>query len=485
MSNISSPFVLAFTNYADDPYRLLVESIVDYAIYMVDPARRIASWNSAAERIYGYRAEEIIGQPFSTVFAPQAETDSSPDELCQLALASGHCEFECLRARKDKSLFRAVVSVSSLKNHSGNHAGFSVVTRNVIEQQRAEVASPESAELHRRLLDVLPDALFLNNDGRIAYGNSAFVELFGASSSEELRDRDAMSIFHPKYHGVIRQQLESLQFHNRTVPLAEAEVVRLNGEVVPVKVAATTITHQGRQSILAVLHDIGREKEVERRFRSMIDGIKEYAIYMMDRDGIITTWNDGAAHIYGYTTGEILGLHRNLLFTAEDVAAGIVQDEMDFAAVNGSFSEDRWRVRKDGSRFWANGVMTVLRDSSGRVHGFMKIIRDSTEQKQANAALNESEERYRRLFDAIADPLFVYDRETLEYLAVNEAAVQKYGYSSDEFLGMTIKDIRPVEDIAALLEMLAAAGDLPPGREPIIKLELGLSQRQPASIAEA
>jgi len=190
----------------------------------------------------------------------------------------------------------------------------------------------------------------------------------------------------------------------------------------------------------------------------LVESVVDYAIYMVDPNGIITTWNSGAARIFGFEADEVLGRHRNMLFTAEDVAAGAVQAEQDRAAAHGSASDERWRIRKDGSRFWANGVMTALRDGSGTVSGFVKIVRDLTERKQAEAAIEISEKRYRSLFDAIADPLFVYDRETLTYLAVNAAAVQKYGYSRNEFLGMTIKDIRPVDDVAALLEMLKAAG---------------------------
>lgn len=206
------------------------------------------------------------------------------------------------------------------------------------------------------------------------------------------------------------------------------------------------------------LGSVPQRNAVEQQFIAMVEGIKDYAIYMVDPDGIIMSWNDGAERIFGFAAGEILGRHRNLLFTPEDVVAGAAQAEQNQAMALGSVIDDRWRVRKDGSRFWANGGMAVLRDDQGMVCGFIKILRDLTEQKLAEAALKESEERYRNLFNAISDPLFVYDRETLAYLAVNNAAVQQYGYSRDEFLGMTIKDIRPVEDVSALLEMLATAG---------------------------
>jgi len=455
----SAPVTSTLAHHAADPFRLMVESVKDYAIYMLDPSGTVVSWNSGAERIKGYKSEEIIGRHCSVFYPAEEVAAGTHQASLQRALAEGRHEEVGQRLRKDGTRFWATVTTTPLFDHFNNHLGFAQVTQDISEKHRADLAMKESGERYRRMLDVMPDAMFVNLDGRIEYCNSTFAHLLGASRCEELLGRPVLSIFHPRFHEVITQRIETIQHHNGTVPLIEEEIIRLDGEAVPVEVTATATTHQGQPAILVVLRDLRQRKDVERRFHALIAEVKDYAIYTMDAQGVISTWNDGAARIFGYSAEETIGKHRGMLFSAEDVAAGAPQQEQDRAAAHGSTKEERWRVRKDGSRFWANGSMSVLRDSSGMVQGYVKVVRDLSERKQAEAAIRDSEERYRSLFQAISDPMFVYDRETLGYLAVNDAAVEKYGYSREEFLGMTIKDIRPQEDVTALLAMLATSGN--------------------------
>src|SRR6202044_1562737 len=135
------------------------------------------------------------------------------------------------------------------------------------------------------------------------------------------------------------------------------------------------------------------------------------------------------------------------------------EHELQTAIAEGRYEDEGWRVRKDGSRFWANAVLTALIDGTGKVRGFSNIIRDVTERRRAEELLRESDERHRKLFDNNPHPTWVFDRETLRFLAVNTAAIRKYGYSRDEFLAMTLKDIRPSEDIPALLETVKTLGE--------------------------
>lgn len=196
-------------------------------------------------------------------------------------------------------------------------------------------------------------------------------------------------------------------------------------------------------------------RESEERFRLLVNGITDYAIFRLTPTGHVASWNQGAERIKGYQQDEIVGRHFSCFYLSEDVANGLPERELQMAAQAGRYEDDGWRVRKDGSRFWANVVITSLKDESGTLLGFSKITRDITERKAAEERLHESEERHRRLFDNNPHPTWAYDRETLRFLAVNSAAVRKYGYTTAEFLAMTVKDIRPTADVPALLDSVA------------------------------
>jgi PAS domain S-box-containing protein len=199
--------------------------------------------------------------------------------------------------------------------------------------------------------------------------------------------------------------------------------------------------------------------ESEERFRRLVDGVRDYAVLTLDPAGRIASWNQGAERIKGYKTNEILGCHFSCFYPPEDVQNGKPEQELKTAIAEGRFEDEGWRVRKDGSRFWANVVITAQTDEAGKLRGFSKVTRDITERRQAEQLLQESEDRHRKLFDNNPHPTWVFDRETLRFLAVNDAAVRKYGYSSDEFLRMTIKDIRLPEDVPAILETVAGIRD--------------------------
>src|SRR6201997_1049701 len=200
-------------------------------------------------------------------------------------------------------------------------------------------------------------------------------------------------------------------------------------------------------------------RESEERVRLLVDGVRDYAVLMLDPAGRIASWNQGAERIKGYKADEILGCHFSCFYPPEDVQNGKPEHELKTAIAEGRYEEEGWRIRKDGTRFWANVVITALTDGAGKLRGFSKVTRDITERRQAEQLLQESEDRHRKLFDNNPHPTWVFDRETLRFLAVNDAAVRKYGYSSDEFLKMTIKDIRPPEDVPAMLETVASIRD--------------------------
>src|SRR3984885_953020 len=135
----------------------------------------------------------------------------------------------------------------------------------------------------------------------------------------------------------------------------------------------------------------------DRRYRLLVEAVTDYAIYMLDPTGVVTSWNAGAQRFKGYSADEIIGQHFSRFYTEEDRDRGLPATVLGIAAREGKFEAEGWRVRKDGSRFWAHVVIDPIRNSGGELTGFAKVTRDLTERKETMAALRRSEEQFRLL----------------------------------------------------------------------------------------
>ena len=164
-------------------------------------------------------------------------------------------------------------------------------------------------------------------------------------------------------------------------------------------------------------------RESEEHFRLLIEGVQDYAIFMLDPEGRITTWNEGAQRIKGYKAEEVIGEHFSIFYTDEDVERGHAEEELGVAAQEGRYEEEGLRVRKDGSRFWANAVITALRDEAGNLRGFSKVTRDITTRKEA-------EETLRRSLKELADLKFALDESAI--VAITDVT-GKITYVNDRF----------------------------------------------------
>ena len=133
--------------------------------------------------------------------------------------------------------------------------------------------------------------------------------------------------------------------------------------------------------------------ESERQFRHLVQSVADYAIFQLDKDGVIATWNRGAEQIKGYSADEIIGRHFSVLYTEEDRAAGIPAQTLTTATSEGRFEAEGWRVRKDGTRFWAVVVVDPIRDDNGEIVGFAKVTRDITERTETQRILREAQEQ--------------------------------------------------------------------------------------------
>jgi len=253
-------------------FQLLVTSVRDYAIYMLDPAGYITSWNAGARRFKGYDASEIIGQHFSVFYTEDDRLAGKPARALNTALVGGNFEDEGWRVRKDGSRFWASVVIDPILDTTGELIGFAKITRDITERKAAQ---------------------------------------------EALRAR-------------------------------------------------------------------------EEQFRLLVQGVTDYAIYLLSPAGEVTNWNSGAERIKGYTRDEVVGTHFERFYTEADRANGMPARALAIAKKEGRFENEGWRVRKDGTTFWAHVVVDAIYDDTGRHIGFAKITRDITERRQAAKALEEA-----------------------------------------------------------------------------------------------
>jgi diguanylate cyclase (GGDEF)-like protein/PAS domain S-box-containing protein len=192
----------------------------------------------------------------------------------------------------------------------------------------------------------------------------------------------------------------------------------------------------------------------------MVKSLQDYAILMLDSDGRIASWNTGSERFKGWETDEIIGRSHALFYLEEDIAAGRPGSELAVAAEYGRFEEQHWRLRKDGSRFWANIVITAVRDPSGEPLGYGVVIRDVTDQHAAFEALRRSEFRFRSVTESAIDAIVAFNAD-LRIISWNAAAGRLYGYTAAEAIGQPLWMLVPEfrrEDVEALITVASATG---------------------------
>jgi PAS domain S-box-containing protein len=260
-------------SFAANASELLIQGVVDYAIYMLDPKGLVVSWNPGAQRIKGYTSEEIIGEHFSRFYTDEERAAGIPEQALRIAAETGRFATEAWRMRKDGSRFWAMVVIDPIYQDN-KLIGFAKITRDVTEQRVAQLAALES----------------------------------------------------------------------------------------------------------------------ERRFRLLVEGVTDYAIFMLSPEGYVTNWNAGAERIKGYTAAEIVGQHFSRFYTPEDAEADMPARTLDTARREGRCEAEGWRRRKDGSRFWASVVVDAIHDE-GELIGFAKITRDLSERREAQKQLEAAREQ--------------------------------------------------------------------------------------------
>jgi PAS domain S-box-containing protein len=381
-------------------FQLLINAITDYAISMLDVQGHVTSWNSGAQRLKLYTAPEILGRHFSTFYTPEDRAAGIPALALETAAREERFEAEGWRVRKDGSRFFANVVIDPIRDEQGHLTGFAKITRDITEKRAAQETLRQSEERFRLLVQGVTDyAIYmLDPQGVIASWNPGARRFKGYTEEEIIGEH--FSRFYTdedRQTDLPRRALETAVREGKFEQ--EGWRVRKDGRRMWAHVVIDPIRDdQGHLIGFAkVTRDITERKEAqealrrsEERFRLLVQGVTDYAIYMLDPEGYVTNWNSGAQRLKGYQESEIVGQHFSTFYTPEDREAGLPRQALETAAREGRFEKEGWRVRKDGSRFFAHVIIDTIRDEQGRLIGFAKVTRDITERRAAQEELEKA-----------------------------------------------------------------------------------------------
>jgi PAS domain S-box-containing protein len=393
----------------DDPHHhdralhFLVESATDYAIYMIDLDGQVMTWNQGAERLKGYRRAEIVGQPFSRFFGLEDRRSGTPARLLETARKEGRVESQGWRIRKDGSRFWALATLHAVRDDEGELIGFAKITRDMSAQREAELALIESEQRFRLLVEgVIDYAIYMIDvNGAITNWNKGAERIKGYRAADVIGRHFSM-FYTPedRQAGLPARALAAAMSEGHYE--SEGWRVRKDGTRFWASAVIDPIHDDNGVHIgfAKITRDISERKaaeealaESERQFRTLVSGVVDYALYMLDPNGVVTSWNAGAEHIKGYTANEVIGQHFSRFYTDGDRAAGLPMRALQTAAETGRYEAEGWRVRKNGSLLWAHVVLDAIRDETGGLVGYAKITRDITEKRNAQLELQRAHDQ--------------------------------------------------------------------------------------------
>ncbi len=401
---------------SEERFRLMVEQVKDYAIFMLDPEGRIATWNAGAQRLKGYTAEEIIGRHFSVFYPEEAVARGWPAEELRRAAADGRIEDEGWRVRKDGSRFWANVVITALRDESGALRGFAKVTRDLTERREAEEnarrliqeeAARKAAEgaareierqreqLHVTLSSIGDAVIVTDSDGHVTFLNPVAAGLTGWPV-EEAAGQPLERVF-PIINEYTRQPVENpvrqVIRDKEVVQLANhTSLVARDGREIPVEDTAAPIRGADGDvgGAVLVFRDVTESRRaIEARLHlAAIVESSDDAIIGQDLEGTITSWNRGAERLYGYTAGEAVGRSLSLLVPPDH--PNEVPSILERIRRGENIEHfETVRVRKDGGNVDVSLTISPIRNSEGKVTGASKIARDITARKEEDRRKNE------------------------------------------------------------------------------------------------
>lgn len=440
-------------NNSDVMYRLLVQSVVDYAIYMLQPDGTVANWNAGAQRAKGYTPDEIVGKNFALFYSEEDRKNGAPQRGLSVATAVGRYETEGWRYRKDGSAFWAHVVIDAIRDESGLLLGFAKITRDCTQQQALQRKQREQEQRFRLLVEGVTDyAIYmLDLDGNVENWNAGAQRAKGYVAEEIVGQH--FSRFYSAQDRQARIPERNLDTAFKTGRFEdEGWRYRKDGSAFWAHVIIDAIRDDAGKLIgyAKITRDcteqqalLRQQREHEKNFRLLVEGVTDYAIYMLDVQGRVVNWNAGAQRAKGYVAEEIVGQHFAVFYGAQDRQAHTPDANLGIALKTGRFEDEGWRYRKDGSAFWAHVVIDAIHDENGKLIGFAKITRDVTERREQeqqllrardlaqaqSAKMSELSSFLETIISNIPSCVIVEDAISREILMVNDKAQQLFGVS--------------------------------------------------------
>ena len=371
--------------------------------------------NSVAQSLTGWSLAEATGKSMDLVFNIVNKDTRRPVEnpvkkVFREGKAVGLADHTLLLS-KDGKEFDIEDSAAPILTDSREGLGVVLVFRDITGKRQAEEETKRQKELLQLILESIADGVVVaDSNGKFLLFNAAAEQLLGIGATEATPDKwseqygvylpDTVTPYPPDQLPLVRairgESVDVVELFIRNPQVPEGRLLSINGRPLRNENGAV-------QGGVVVFHDMTERKKAENalrqseeRFRLLVSEVMDYAILMLDPEGIIASWNAGAERIKGYRSDEILGKHFSCFYTTEDVESGKPAHELKVATEQGRFEDEGWRLRKDGSRLWANVVVTALRDGTGHLRGFAKVTRDITEHKRTQELLMHAKEEAER-----------------------------------------------------------------------------------------
>ena len=443
---------LAERRRVEKHYREIVEQAADI-IYTRDMNGIITSINAAGARFFGKSADEIVGGPLSNLIGAKAAARDI-EETKRAATDSPLRSTYYLKDTEDSGRYlEGVISIE--RDRKNRPTGIRGVIRDITEQKLAEAALRESEERYRRLVELSPEAIIVHSEGKFAYVNPAAQRLWGVSRPEELIGKPVLDVVHPDSRDIVMRRIREVEELGSSTPLNEQKHIKVNGEVIDVEVTDMPFVFRGQPAVQAVIRDItdrrrGREalRQTEARLRTVVSSAS-LILFALDRDGIFTLSEGEGLKTLGWKSGEMVG----------QSVFDIYRDNPEILAnVRRALAGETFSRAADVGDFTFEARYSPLTDDSDNVIGVIGVATDITENRKAQKALQENEERYRELFENANDIIYTHDIAG-NFTSLNRSGEQITGYGREEALQMNIVDVLAPEYVNIARQMITQKTD--------------------------